>query len=345
MQFTWPTLANSASLGRHEVLRGQGPASYQVVLVGLDPGHGNVGRGSAADAVQPDGDVGQGHALNLGDRAGVANANWKARDLAAVIQLVADHVYGKALVGAGQHLETLAVLVVVFDGGRHPVDKVVFFVQVLREKDPHALVHICGGPLQGPNLFQPRALIVFQIGLIVEEDVPNGPLVAVLEECFHGNFVGLGTRLAAARDDDGVVMLPEELQEVVGHGIVGGPSTVASKDLLFELLHAWLPISEDAQLLLQSGALATHLLVEVDGPDVLNPSLAGIATGHAFLHHGKLPKVAQQNEARQLVCILPHSQNALKVRSSQHGNLTKQNMFLWENIRPKSDKTYHICLL
>ena len=176
----------------------------------------------------------------------------------------------------------------------------MFFVQVFREKDPHALVHICGGPLQRPNLFQPLAvlLVVFEVCLIVKEDVANGPLVAVLEKGFHGNGVGFGTRLAAAGDDDGVVMLPEELQEVVGRGIVGGPSTVSPEDLLLELLHAWLPVSEDAQLLLQFGALATHLLVEVDGPDVRKPSLTGITTGHALLHHGKLPKVAQQNKAR-----------------------------------------------
>ena len=83
------------------MLRGQGPAGNQVVLIGLDSGHGNVGRGSAADAVQPDGDVGQGHALNLRDRAGVADADGEAADFAAIVQLVADHVHCKAVLRSG----------------------------------------------------------------------------------------------------------------------------------------------------------------------------------------------------------------------------------------------------
>ena len=282
----------------------------------------------------------QSHALDFWDGAGIARPHREAADLPAVIQLIAHHVHRQPLVGASQDLKTVAVLVIVFDGGRHAVDKVVFFVEVLREKDPHAPVHICGGALQGPDLFQPLALIVFQVGLVVKGEGADGAFVAVLEESFHRNGVGLGAGLAAAGDDGGVIVAAEKLQDVVGRGIVGLPSTVPSENLLLELLHAGLVCPQDVQLVLQRGALAANLLPKGDGLDVVGPGLARITPGYIFLHHGQLPEIAQQNQTRQLVGILPHRQDALEVGRGEHRHLHAQGQFM---MLLYYKRTAHIC--
>ena len=127
-----------------QVFWSQRATGDQVVLVRLHPRHGHIGRGPAIDTVQPDGDMWQGHALDFRDGARIAGVRREAADLAAVVQLIAHHVHRQPLVGAGQDLQAFAAFVIMLDGGRHAVDKVVFFVEVLGEKEQSQVA--CVGP-------------------------------------------------------------------------------------------------------------------------------------------------------------------------------------------------------
>ena len=161
------------------------------------------------------------------------------------------------------------------------------------------------------------------VGLIVKEEVPDGVLVAMLEKSFHGKGVGCGTGLATTSHDGGFLVLAEDLQNVVRRGLIGRPSPVAPENLFLELLHARLCIPEDVQLFLQLRTLAAHLLPEGNGLDVQVPCLASVASGSALFHHWKLPKITEQNQARKLIRVLPHSQDPFEVRCREHGDLAE----------------------
>ena len=198
----------------------------------------------------------------------------------------------------------------------------MLFVHILGKEDPHAFIDLCIRPLQTASLQLIGAcVVILQVGLVVEENLANGSFVSVFEECFQGQGIRLGARLPAAGHNGCVLVVPEEVEDVVCRGVVGLPGPVVPQDLLLEVPHAWLGRAQDVKLVLELGRLAAHLLMELDGLHVRVPRLAFFASRGLLVHHGELPEVAEQDDAGQLIRILPHGQDPFEVRCRQHGDL------------------------
>ena len=81
------------------------------------------------------------------------------------------------------------------------------------------------------------------------------------------------------------------------------------------LLHTWDGRPQDVQLLLEDRALTSHLLLEAYGSHMTAPGGRLFTALCCLIHDRKLPEVAQENQARQLVRVLPQCQDVLKVGS------------------------------
>ena len=221
----------------------------EVILCGTDPGHGHICCGATIDGIQPNGGMRQCHALHFWDSAGVSHSDWKTAHASPVLKLTADHVHCQPLVGPGQDLQTLALLIVVLHRSRHAVHKIMLFVLIHREKDSHAFVHLCCGSHELAFLELVLVVVVFHIGFVVKQRRPHGFLATVLEEGFHGQLVHLGARSSAAGQDGSVLVFAVHLHYVVGRGIVCLPGSATIQHSL-KLLHRWLGGPKDVQEIL-----------------------------------------------------------------------------------------------
>ena len=211
----------------------------------------------------------QRHSLDLGNCAGVADTNRETAYLLTVLQLHAYHMDCKPLPRSCEHLQAFASCVVGLHSGTHSVHKIMFFVQILREENTHAFVHVCFCSTQAALLqLVGHWVVVVKICFVIKEHTTDGHLVPVFKEGLSCQGIGLCARRPATCHNCGVLVLAEELQNVVCCWIIGLPSTVPSQNLLLQLLHAWLRCPQNVQLVLQLWALATHLLVELDRLDV-----------------------------------------------------------------------------
>ena len=188
---------------------GPDEAGDQVVLVFLDAGHSHVGGRAAARTVQPNRDVGQGHALHLWHSGRVPEAHWESSHLAAILELMGDHVHGQALLGACRDFQAPASSVVPQHGRRHAVHEVVLLGHVLREEDAHAFIDLAARRLQLACLEAASTRVVVRVGLIVERQGSQRPLVPILEERLGRQVVDGGRPDAAARDHGGVLVASE----------------------------------------------------------------------------------------------------------------------------------------
>ena len=57
------------------------------------------------------------------------------------------------------------------------------------------------------------------------------------------------------------------------------------------------------------------------------PRLTFLAASRVLVDHRELPEVAEQDDAGQLVRVLPHGQDPLEVRCRQHGDLRGDTRF------------------
>ena len=102
------------------------------------------------------------------------------------------------------------------------------------------------------------------------------------------------------------------------------PGASAAKDVL-QLLHAGHSCTKAVELVLQAGVLAPDLLIEGDDRHARPPQGAFITPSLVLVHDGQLPEISKQNHAGQALGRTPHSQDAVKLRCSQHGDLVQNN--------------------
>ena len=119
-------------------------------------------------------------------------------------------------------------------------------------------------------------------------------------------------------------MLAQQLQEIPCSGLGRLPSASAAKDVL-QLLHAGHSCTKAVELVLQAGVLAPDLLIEGDDRHARPPQGAFITPSLVLVHDGQLPEISKQNHAGQALSRTPHSQDAVKLRCSQHGDLVQNN--------------------